>query len=110
MVDAFGFLACFVFTGCCLIASFLPVRNICRCRMNVLAKVDMTADTDSGLIATIKLPEGNIGGEFVVVPKHAPSTAALRDEDDAWLIGFCRHHQTLDSSCMVHPAICQQTP
>ncbi|NJR43009.1 MAG: carotenoid oxygenase family protein [Akkermansiaceae bacterium] len=69
--------------------------------MDSIVKVDMTADADSGLVATIRLPEGTIGGEFSVVPKQATGEARQQAEDDAWLIGYCRHHQTLESFCLV---------
>jgi carotenoid cleavage dioxygenase-like enzyme len=72
------------------------------CRKNYIAKFDMTADENQGLVATIKLPEGVYGGEFNMVPRAAPSAAADSAEDDGWLVGFCTHVQTKQSFCMVH--------
>lgn len=67
----------------------------------MLAKYDMTADEDEGLVASIKLPEGLVGGEFVMVPRSSPSSAAEAEEDDGWLVGYCTHEDSLESFCMV---------
>ena len=69
--------------------------------MDVVAKYDMTADEDEGLVASIALPEGLVGGEFVMVPRSAPSAVAEAEEDDGWLVGYCTHERTLESFCMV---------
>lgn len=69
--------------------------------MDVLAKYDMTADEDEGLVASIALPEGLVGGEFVMVPRTPPSAAADAAEDDGWLVGYCTHEHTLKSFCVV---------
>lgn len=67
----------------------------------LIAKIDNKAEKDKGLVGTIKLPERTVGGEFIMVPRHAPSTAHLHDEDDGWLVGFCTNEETGDSQFMV---------
>lgn len=69
--------------------------------MDVLAKYDMTSDEDKGLVATIKLPEGYIGGEFIMVPRSAPSAASESDEDDGWLLGHVTDETTWKSFILV---------
>ena len=63
--------------------------------MDVVAKYDMTADEDKGLVATIKLPKGYSGGEFVMVPRCGPSSAAEAEEDDGWLVGHVTDEATM---------------
>ena len=69
----------------------------------MLAKYDMTADEDKGLVATIKLPEGYSGGEFIMVPRCGPSSAGEASEDDGWLLGHVTDENTLKSYVLVCP-------
>ena len=70
-------------------------------RMDRLTKVDNTADEDKGLVAIINLPEGHVGGEFVMVTRNPPSTALSKAEDDGWLVGFVTDTTTMKSYCLV---------
>lgn len=71
------------------------------CRMDVIAKYDMTADEDKGLVASINLPKGCSGGEFVMVPRRGPSSAAEAEEDDGWLVGHVTDEATMKSYVLV---------
>ena len=73
----------------------------CDCRMNHLVKVDNTADEDKGNVATLKLPEGHVCGEFSFASRAAPSTALSKEEDDGWLVGFCTDETTYKSYFLV---------
>lgn len=74
----------------------------CRsCRMDMLGKYDMTADADQGLVATLKLPEGYVGGEFIFVSSSGPSSAGEIAEDEGWLLGHVTDETTMKSYVLV---------